>query len=480
MAQTLLWYDLETFGTHPQVDRIGQFAAIRTDNRFETLGTEENFYCRLSPDYVPHPEACLVSGLTPFFVNENGITEREFAGRIHALMSEPGTCTAGYNNIRFDDEFIRALFYRNFYDPYKREYEHNNSRWDIIDLARMAHDLRPEGIEWPVDEEGKPVFKLEVLAATNGVLHEKAHDALSDVKATIGLAKLLFEKQERLFRYYFKLRKKNEARALLSLQEPQPVVHTSGMFTSVHGCTTIVFPVSAQPDSPNVVITYDLRRDPSDWIDEDVEEIRRRIFTPGSELEPGERIPLKGVHVNRSPALAPLTTLDGDRAKALDIDIDTCLRHAERLKGKTDLIQKVRSVFTRTEERKYRDPELQIYSGDFFPDEDKEVFSTIRNSTPDDLIGGHFQMYDSRGPELLWRYIGRNYSEHLPPGDREKWKSFCASRLLTPEPPGALDIVTFIRDVKNRLSRVDTPASDKKVLKSLLDYGEYLEHEVLS
>ncbi|MBN2049795.1 MAG: exodeoxyribonuclease I [Spirochaetales bacterium] len=480
MAQTLLWYDLETFGTHPQWDRIAQFAAIRTNNKFEQVGTEENFYCRLSPDYLPHPEACLVSRITPQEVNERGLPERNFTARVHALVSEPGTCVVGFNNLRFDDEFLRALLYRNFFDPYKREYENGNTRWDIMDLVRMARDLRPEGIEWPADEEGKPLFKLELLTKANGLSHENAHDALSDVWATIALAKLIHKKQEKLFRYYFKLRKKEEVRSLLNLQDPKPVVHTSGMFTSVPGCTTLVYPVSAHPTNPNVIITYDLRQDPSDWIDADVEEIRYRVFTRREELDPETRIPLKGVHVNRVPAIAPLNTLPGDRAKILGIDIGTCLRHADILKSRTDLIQKVRSVYTEAERHEPRDPELQIYSGDFFPDEDREVFSVIRNSAPEELLTGRFEMHDPRGPELLWRYIGRNYPEHLSEGDRARWKSFCASRLLTPEPKGALDISTYLRDVRNRLSRVDTPAADKKILKKLLDYGEELERNILA
>jgi exodeoxyribonuclease I len=480
MAASLLWYDLETFGLHPQWDRIGQFAAVRTNSQFEQIGEEENFYCRISPDYLPNPAACLVSRITPDFVNTSGVPEREFAARVHAIMSEPGSCVIGYNNLRFDDEFIRALFYRNFFDPYKREYTNKNSRWDIIDLARMARDLRPEGIVWPVNDEGRPVFKMDVLTAENGIEHTDAHNALSDVRATIALAKLLFEKQEKLFRFYFKLRKKEEVRRLLNLQDRKAVVHTSGMFTSVHGCTTLIMPLSVHPSRSNEIIAYDLRRDPSDWIDLSAEEIRQRVFVRQEDFGSESRIPLKGIHINRCPAVAPLSTLDSDRAKALNIDIDLCLQYAEILLGRNDLLQKIRNVYSEPAHPAVRDPELQIYSGDFFPDEDREVFDFIRNSPPEDLPKAQPRLYDPRGPELLWRYIARNYPDSLSETDRERWKSFCASRLLTPEPKGAIDFGTYIRDVRNRLSRVDTPAQDKKILKALLDYGNHLEKTVLS
>jgi exodeoxyribonuclease I len=300
------------------------------------------------------------------------------------------------------------------------------------------------------------------------------------VKATIAIAKLLFAKQEKLFRFYFKLRKKEEVRRLLNLQNREAVIHTSGMFTSSHGCTTLVIPLSVHPSQPNVIISYDLRQDPSDWIDQSAEEIRRRVFTKQEELEPESRVPLKGIHINRCPAIAPISTLGREQAEILHIDIDVCLKHAKVLRERIDLIQKIRTVYSETTHPALRDPELQIYSGDFFPDEDKEVFGFIQNSPPEELVKAQPQLYDSRGPELLWRYIARNYPEHLSETDRERWKSFCASRLLTPEPNGAVDFGTFCRDVRNRLSRIDTPAQDKKILKALLDYGDLLEKTVLS
>ncbi|MCA1755827.1 MAG: exodeoxyribonuclease I, partial [Spirochaeta sp.] len=212
MSATLLWYDLETFGRNPAWDRIAQYASVRTGADFEPVGDPTVLYCRASPEYLPEPEACLVTGLTPQRVKPQGLSEAEFADRVHREMTVPGSCVVGYNTVRFDDEFIRNLFYRNFYDPYRREYADGNSRWDIVDLVRMTHDLRPEGITWPEGEDGKPVFQLELLSAANGLLHNKAHDALSDVYATIALARLVHERQPKLFEFLFKLRKKDEVR----------------------------------------------------------------------------------------------------------------------------------------------------------------------------------------------------------------------------------------------------------------------------
>lgn len=480
MPASLLWYDLETFGTHPQWDRIGQFAAIRTNERFEELEEPVVSYCRLSPDYLPHPDACLTTGITPQTANERGTTEREFAALIQGQMIRPGTTTVGFNTIRFDDEFVRALFYRNFHDPYRREYENGNARWDIIDLLRMCRDLRPAGLEWVDAEDGKPSFRLEELTRANEIPHEDAHDALADVRATIALARLVHRAQPRLFSFYFGLRRRDAVRKLLSLQNPRPVVHTSAMFTSTAGCTTLVLPVSAHPRQNNVVITYDLRRNPSDWLEEPVEEIRRRVFTRSEELADGERIPLKGVHINRSPAVAPLNTLSAERAAALNIDVERCSEHARRIRAKPEVLQKIYSVYDTSPPARYTDPELQIYSGDFFPDADREEFEVIRTASPETLRENPPTLYDPRGPELLRRYIARNFPESLSEPEYARWKSFCAGRLLTPEPDGAVDFGSFRRDVQNRLSRVDTPAAHKRILKELSEYADYLERTVLS
>ncbi len=480
MPASLLWYDLETFGTHPRWDRIAQFGAVRTNDRFEETESPVNIFCRLSPDYVPNIDACLASGITPDLVQEKGLSERDFAARIFDEMGRPATCVAGFNNLRFDDEFVRSLFYRNFHDPYSREYEGENSRWDIIDLLRMCRDLRPEGLAWVTAPDGRPVFRLEELTRANGVPHENAHDALADARATMALARLVREKQPKLFTYYFSLRKKEEVRRRLDLQKMEPVVHTSGMFTSPRGCSTIVIPLSVDPLRGNVVIAYDLRRDPGDWMDAPPEEIRRRVFTKREELGEDERIPFKGIHLNRSPAVAPLSTLEESRARELGIDVEACLARGKVLRSRADIIQKVRSVFSEPPRREDSDVDLKIYSGDFFPDADRAEFDRVRVSSPGDLRENPPRFSDPRGPEMLRRYIARNFPESLTDDEMRRWKSFCASRILTPEPAGAADIGSCMRDLRNRLGRMDTPARDKVVLKRLLEYGEFLERTVLS
>ena len=232
------------------------------------------------------------------------------------------------------------------------------------------------------------------------------------------------------------------------------------------------------PDVPAVRFD-DLRYDPRDWLDASVEELRRRVFTSNEELGTEERVHLNTIHINRSPAIAPLSTLSEERAGALGIDSDTCLRHAELLRGREGLIQKVREVFQREAGHRYEDPELQLYSGSFFGDEDKAAFRRIRESDVAALVQEPPQFSDPRGPELLRRYLGRNYYEELPASEQRRWKSFCAGRLLAPELEDALDYGRFRRKVEHMLSRTDVAPAEKRTLRGLRDYGDWLYETVL-
>ncbi|MCW8925122.1 MAG: exodeoxyribonuclease I, partial [Xanthomonadales bacterium] len=259
---TFLWHDYETFGADSRLDRPAQFAALRTNTALEPVAKPVSWYCQPAMDVLPHPIASLITGITPQEALEKGLVEAEFAAAIRSEMMEPGTCVVGYNSIRFDDEFSRNLFYRNLYDPYEREYKNNNSRWDLIDLARMCFALRPDGIEWPEHEPGKPSFKLEHLSAANGIEHEGAHEALSDVMATINLARLIKKKQPRLFDWALKMRDQDFVMRSLSTLQPEPILHTTSRIPASRGSTSLVLPLSIYPERKKSVIVFDLMTDP--------------------------------------------------------------------------------------------------------------------------------------------------------------------------------------------------------------------------
>jgi len=486
MAASFLWYDLETFGLDSRGDRIAQFAGVRTNGKLDIVGERLVLYVKPTPDYLPGPGACLVHGITPQHALEAGISEYELALRLRAEMTRPGTTSVGFNTVQFDDEFVRNLFYRNLLDPYEREWANGCSRWDLIDLARAARDLRPEGLVWPADEGGKPLFRLEALAKANGIGHESAHDAMSDVLATIGLARLLLERQPKLFEWHWKNRGKVALRRLIRLDERPALVHSSAIHTSPRGCTTLVAPIAFDPEKANHLVALDLRFDPAEIIDLPVEELRRRVFTRRDELDV-PRLPLVDIQLNKSPFLAEAKVMDPATAERLGIDLGACERHRATLSKSRELLQKLVAVYSMQEPpEESLDPDLMIYSGGFFPDEDRErlasahalIASQGAAAVKQELYSWRFR--DERPPQMLRRLYARNFPETLGAEEASRWRDFCAGRLQFPPAPRATSLATFGKEVEQALADPATPARDRGTLLALLAWRGKLEEEVLS
>lgn len=430
-TQTFYWHDYETFGTDPQRDRPVQFAGVRTDVDFNVIDEPLVIYCKPAADCLPNPDSCLITGITPQLAEQKGLCEAEFIGRIQQQLVQPNTCTLGYNNLRFDDEVTRNCLYRNFYDPYAREWQNGNSRWDIIDVVRAARALRPEGINWPVSEEGRSSLRLDQLTIANGIEHEAAHDALSDVYATIGIARLVRQAQPKLFQFLLQHRVKAKVLELLQLGSFKPVVHISGKYPTVKNCLAIVLPVCKHPANTNGVIVYDLSIDPEPMLSLSVEDIQQRLFTATDSLPEGvTRIPLKTVHINKCPVLAPVSVIKPDDEKRLGIDLALCSVNIGKLKAAARLPEKLVAVFSgHAYSEQDSDPDLSIYSGGFFSDGDKQKMAKIRASTPEQLAKSAFGFTDPRLTEMLFRYRARNYPETLNADEQLKWDEFCKSRL---------------------------------------------------
>ena len=431
MAQTFYWHDYETFGTDPQRDRPVQFAGLRTDEDFNIIDDPLVVYCKPAADYLPNPDACLITGITPQFAKLKGVCEAEFIKQIHEQMSQPNTCTLGYNNLRFDDEVTRNCLYRNFYDPYAREWQNSNTRWDMIDVVRAARALRPEGIQWPVNEAGKPSLRLDHLTVANGIVHEAAHDALSDVHATIGIARLIKQAQPRLYEFLMKHRVKAKVVELLQLGRYKPVVHISGQYAASKNSLAIVLPICKHPTNTNGVIVYDLSVDPEPLLSLSIEDIQRRIFSATIDLPDGvDRIPLKTVHINKCPVLAPLSVIRSEDEQRLSINLAECLINSDKIKAASDLTKKVSAVFSGHAYSEHNsDPDLSIYSGGFFPEPDQKIMASIRSMTSEQLEKADFNFSDNRLSEMLFRYRARNYPSSLNAKEQLRWDEFCKNRL---------------------------------------------------
>lgn len=329
MTSSIFWHDYETTGINPRCDRPLQVAGLRTDFDLNEIDEPISLYCRPSDDILPHPAACLVTGITPQLLAEQGLCEAEFMTRVHAQLAQPGTCGAGYNTLRFDDEVTRYSLYRNFFDPYAREWQGGNSRWDLIDIVRTAYALRPEGIEWP-QQDGRTSLRLELLSKANGIDHGHAHEALSDVRATIALARLIRQKQPKLYDWLFQLRSKHKVMEQIRLL--QPLVHISGRFSAARNYLGVVLPLAWHPRNRNALIVCDLHQETLPLLRESAEVLRQRLYTRHDELAEGELpVPLKLVQINRCPVVAPLSVLRPVDQQRLGLDLTLLQSRGEQL-----------------------------------------------------------------------------------------------------------------------------------------------------
>jgi exodeoxyribonuclease-1 len=431
MAASFLFYDLETFGADPRRSRIAQFAAIRTDAQLQQVEEPISFFVQPADDLLPSPVATLITGISPQHALREGVNEAEAFSRIFEEMARPETCTLGYNSLRFDDEFVRCGFFRNFFDAYEREWRGGNSRWDLLDVMRLACALRPDGIEWPLREDGHFSFKLEHLAEANGVREGDAHEALSDVRALIGLARRLRSAQPKLWDYALRLRDKRYAAQLLDLQAMQPLLHVSQRYPASRLCAAAVLPLARHPSIDSRVVVFDLDSEPDALLALDADAIADRLYVRQADLPEGEeRIPLKEVHLNRSPALIEWAHLRAPELERLQIDPELIEARAQRLRAAGPaLAEKIRRVYSRDAQRSPSDPDASLYDG-FVPDADKRKFAQVR-STPPHLLGpSAFAFQDARLNELLFRYRARNWPQSLTFAEHERWNDYRRRRLL--------------------------------------------------
>ncbi|KPK54823.1 MAG: exonuclease I [Thiotrichales bacterium SG8_50] len=478
MAQnTLYWHDYETFGIDPVRDRPVQFAGIRTDEDLNIIGEPLNIMARPSPDTLPHPMSTLITGITPQQALEQGMPEAEFIARILEELSQPGTCGVGYNSLRFDDEVTRNTLYRNLYDPYAREWQNGNSRWDIIDVVRACRDLRPDGIVWPQREDAdRSSFKLEELTVANGISHEHAHDALSDVYATLAMAKLIKDKQPKLYDFLYRLRRKNEVLKYIDFKELTPILHTSGMYGSDYGNTRMVVPIASHPVNRNSVIVFDLAQDPKLLLELGAKTLAERLYTSFEDLPEGvERPALKQLLVNKCPVIAPTSTLTGEASKRLNIDLMTCKKNRQTLLGaRKEIQQKIAKVFEPREFEPVSDPDLMIYAGGFFDDKDKALMSIVHNTAPEELGAQTWTFVDKRLPEMLFRYRARNYPETLNADERAQWLEHCRARLLEGE-SGHFTFAEFKAEIAQLRTEMELDEHKEMLLNELAAFGRELE-----
>ncbi|WP_166422887.1 exodeoxyribonuclease I [Paraglaciecola sp. 20A4] len=474
-SPSIYWHDYETWGVNPQKDPACQFAGIRTDLDLNIISKPLMMFNQIPNDYLPNPQACLITGITPQHSLRSGMIEPEFIAKIHQEFSQAETCVAGYNNIRFDDEVTRYTLYRNFYDPYAREWQNGNSRWDIIDLVRACYALRPNGIEWPLKEDGSPSFKLEDLSKANNIEHSSAHDAMSDVHATIGMAKLVKTAQPKLYDYLFNLRLKKNVIALLDTNNHTPLVHISSKLPAIQGCCTWIAPIAQHPTNKNAYIVVNLALDIQPLLTLSVEEIISKLYTPSNMLSEGEqRLPIKLIHVNKSPVLAPAKSLSEENAQRLGIDRPACLRNLQLLKQHPEIVEKLIAVNNEGRVSTALEADHALYTGGFFSPGDRALMNQVLVSSPEQLADLKLPFEDPRLVTLLFFYKARNFPNTLNEQELQRWKNHRTFRLMDDNSPASITMNDYIQSLELLSQQYQSNDDKLAILKALYKYAEQL------
>lgn len=471
MAASFYFYDLETSGVNPREARIMQFAGQRTDMDLNPIGDPHNLLIRLSDDVVPEPDAILITGITPQQTISDGLHEAEFLKIFHEEIATSGTIFVGYNSVRFDDEFMRFLHYRNFYDPYEWQYTDNKSRWDLLDVVRMTRALRPEGIEWPVDTKGNPTNRLELLTKVNNIAHVGAHDALSDVNALIDVARLIKQKQPDLFGYLLKLRDKKAIAELV--EKGQPFIYSSGKYPSEFEKTTAVVSLSKHPKRQGVLV-YDLRHDPTPYSKMSATELAEAWKWKRDDTSP--RLPIKTMQYNRCPAVAPLGVLDEKSATRLKLSLQTIEDNLRKLASLNDFVPKVLEALELLDKQQQTsflqdelDVDARLYES-FLNDADKTNCRVVRAASADELSDLNIEFKDDRLSALLPLYKARNFPRSLTDEERVSWEQFRERKLLGGKQSSRL--ARFFNRLSELAERKDLTSKDQYLLEELQLYGQ--------
>jgi len=435
MEKSFYFYDLETSGVSPKNDRIMQFAGQRTNENLEPIGDPTDVYVKLPKDVLPQPDAVMLTGITPQKTLQDGITEAEFTKFFEEEIAEPGTIFVGFNNIRFDDEFIRYAMYRNYHDPYEWHWKDGRSRWDILDVIRMTRALRPEGILWPFDSEGNSTNRLEMLTGANSLTHENAHTALSDVNATISLARLVMDKQPKLFTYLLNMREKSKVRQLVTTGEP--FAYVSGKYEGRYEKMTVAVIAQELKDKSGALV-FDLRYDPRVWASKSDAEILEAIDKRSD--NPEDRLPFKTMQYNKCPSIAPYKVVNEECAERLAINRKQISDNFSYLQSSQELIERVmglvenkKKAFQASFIPDISDPDGMLYDG-FIPDADRAESRHLAKLGVTALAGyvGNFE--DERLNALLPLYKARNFPKALTEKERQIWEEHVAKKLFDGSP----------------------------------------------
>ena len=187
-----VFYDFETSSSNKQWGQIIEVGAILTDDQLNELDRFES-RCRLSPGIIPEAMSLIVSNTSPKKLKETNLSHYEMIRQFVEKLKNWGKVTyIGWNNIEFDQIFLRNTLFQNLHYPFAST-TNGNKEGDLLNLARATNLYYPKTLKNAINKKGNLEYKLDTMAPLNGIKHV-AHTAIGDCGATLEIARIIKKK----------------------------------------------------------------------------------------------------------------------------------------------------------------------------------------------------------------------------------------------------------------------------------------------
>ena len=456
---SLVFYDTETTGTDTAFSQILQFGAIRTDAELNIIDRFE-IRSQLQPHIVPSPGAMAVTGVTVKQLTDTTLpTHYQMMKAIREkLRSWSPAIFLGYNSLNFDEHLLRQAFYQTLHPLYLTNTD-GNSRIDILRLLHATHLFVPDAIVIPVKENGNPIFKLDQIAPHNGFAHEKAHDAMADVEATIHMCRLVREHAPQLWESFNRFSKK---KAVTEYTFSEPIFSLSE-FNYGRPYSSLVTAIGIHPKRNTDIFVFDLAIDPS----------LLAAMPPerhASQLKKTPK-PIRVIKSNACPTMRPAGEAPA-LAEARALGMDELTRRANVLKSdatlRSALIEAYLSIGD-DEEEPSQHIEHQIYDG-FYSSGDQEKLDAFHLAEWEKRPCLSSQLEDKRLRQISSRLIYFERPDLLDQVAKQGYDIAIAKRLLADETTVPwLTLPKAIAEIEHLIEK-----ADESKLDHLNEHREYL------
>ncbi len=425
-----VFYDFETSSSNIYWGQIIQIGAILTNDNLDELDRFDA-RCRLNPGIIPEASALIVNKTSPAMLKQSNLSHYQMIRQFVETLKRWGKATyIGYNSIEFDENFLRSTLFQTLEYPYITSTNGNN-RGDVLGLSRAANFYYPNTLKNPINEKGNAVYKLDQMAPLNGIEHGDAHNAIGDVVATLGIAKIISKKAPNVWK---------ASHLTLDKNKTLEIIKNEKLF-----CTNEYFYGKSRPYVQSFVcehpvyawpLTFDLKHDPSQYVDLSLNELAAAMKKQPKFI--------RTVRHNKHPILMNLSYFEKfDEYK--EIGINKLEERAKLIKENKQFAEKVSEIksIEVQEKKRFKSqediyPEESIYEG-FPPAEDNKIMPQFHSAPWNEKLSilskfkdKRFQYFGKKllyieKPEILgksdYNMIHRDVAKKLLSTNNEKWNT---------------------------------------------------------